>query len=57
MQNIQIRQQRVRQLYQFALRGATKKQIITKALSMGVSQRTANEYYSSVHAMQEMRKK
>lgn len=56
MQNSQIRQQRVQQLYKLAKGGATKKQIITKALSMGVSNNTANDYYRSVHAMQEMRK-
>lgn len=56
MQNSQIRQQRVQQLYKFAVGGATKKQIITKALSMGVSNNTANDYYRSVHAMQEIRK-
>lgn len=57
MQNSQIRQQRVQQLYQFAtITRATKKQIITKALSMGVSNNTANDYYRSVHAMQEVKK-
>lgn len=57
MNNIQIRHSRIMQLFQFAVRGATKKQIINKALSMGVTKKTANEYYDSVHAMELQNKK
>ncbi len=67
MHSSQIRHIRINQLYQIAKRGVSnqhvisnssiKKQIIKKALSMGVTKRTANEYYESVQAMLEMNKK
>lgn len=50
MQNSLIRQGRINSLYQFALRGATEKQIVSKAMSMGVSKVTAKGYFDSVRA-------
>lgn len=50
MQNSVIRQGRINQLFQFALKGATEKQIVSKAMSMGVSKVTAKGYFESVRA-------
>lgn len=51
MQNSQIRHTRINHLYKFALRGATEKQIIIKAMAMGVTKETAKGYFYSVRAM------